>query len=194
MLTAILLLCQFLILNALTNRNPSVTVYAASRNIAAGEVITEEMFFDMEVSHVGTGGNRYYDSFEICGMAAKYDIFEGEIILSERLGLPREGVEKGLFGKNTRLFTIEFKADQANGWLLEGGDHVDIIYIANNSEEIIRVENVKIASIINDRGGLYERGEGNALPKFISFEIDNGLDEFLAHAKGNGRLELSVIP
>jgi uncharacterized protein YaeQ len=33
--------------------------------------------------------------------------------------------------KNNRLFTVEFKGDQANGWWIKVGQYVDIIFIPN---------------------------------------------------------------
>ena len=47
---------------------------------------------------------------------------------------------------------------------------------------------------IDEKGRLVKDTEGTALPRYISFELSDDQCDFLAYAKGNGRLEISVIP
>ncbi len=158
------------------------------------------MIYETEIAGSGSKGDFVSDPDEIYGKIAGCEILKGDIISLKRLKESSEAEKPGLYGDNTRHFTIEFKADQANGWFLESGKNVDILFIPDKnagetgSEKIIRIENVRVAYIINDKGGLYSKDESGSSPKYISFEVDNKLDEFLARAKGIGRLEISVIP
>ena len=105
------------------------------------------------------------------------------------------------------MFTVEFNGDQVNGWWLKEGQYVDIIFIPSEKAQKVttitddqktykveRVRNVRVAAIIDDKGKLVKDSEKASTPKYVSFEVNDKLDEFLAYAKGNGRLEISVIP
>jgi len=52
---------------------------------------------------------------------------------------------------------------------------------------------IRIAAVIDDSGNILESGEYENKPRYISFEVNQKQAEFLAYAKSNGRLELSVI-
>jgi hypothetical protein len=137
-----------------------------------------------------------------------------------------------LNNKDNRLFSIEFKPDQVNGWWLKVGQYVDIICIPNDLKDIkqtnipvkikgdpttaneidveaqdeikriqpqthvnsgiIRLENIRIAAIIDEGGKLLANEQRTSVPKIISFEVEQGQDEYLAWAKGNTRIEIST--
>lgn len=78
---------------------------------------------------------------------------------------------------------------------------INIPPIVPSVEEIIalengmkRLNNIRVAAIIDDAGKQFTNGERIGIPKLISFEVTAKQDEFLAWAKGNGRLEVSVRP
>jgi hypothetical protein len=81
---------------------------------------------------------------------------------------------------------------------------VDIIYVpdmrAGSKEEVatnpnvIRIKHIRIAALIDDKGSLLKNEKRVTLPRYISFEVDEKQDEFLAYAKTNGRLEISAEP
>lgn len=92
---------------------------------------------------------------------------------------------------------------------MKEGQYVDIIFIPDEKKTvpvienetikkedsgIQRVRNIRIAALIDDKGKLVKSLENMTTPKYISFEVDDKLDQFLAHAKSNGRLEVSAIP
>ena len=102
---------------------------------------------------------------------------------------------------------VDFKADQANGWRLKKDQYVDIIFVpdkisinnnpGNNTEKdngIIRIESIRIAALIDSGGNIVDEAGKGQIPSYICFEVDKGIDEFLAFAKKNGRIEIAVIP
>ncbi|NLC68279.1 MAG: hypothetical protein GX754_05735 [Clostridiaceae bacterium] len=59
---------------------------------------------------------------------------------------------------------------------------------------VYRIRNIRVAALMDEKGRLIRNNKNEAIPRYISFEVNDKLDEFIAYAKGNGRLELSVIP
>ena len=59
---------------------------------------------------------------------------------------------------------------------------------------VARMEKVRIAALIDDSGNVIDDVVKGVVPRYVLFEVEKGQDEFLAYAKANGRLELSVIP
>lgn len=60
---------------------------------------------------------------------------------------------------------------------------------------IYRISNVRVAALIGENGKLArDSDKSGVIPRYITFEVNNRLDEFLAYAKSSGRLELSVVP
>lgn len=69
--------------------------------------------------------------------------------------------------------------------------------IADDSDIPIKykkIENVRVAAILDDKFQPLDNKKRDTTPKYISFEVTPTQDAILAYAKGNGRLELSVIP
>jgi Flp pilus assembly protein CpaB len=59
---------------------------------------------------------------------------------------------------------------------------------------VTAVKNVRIAAVIGENGKLIKEGDRSSIPKYIAFEVSEEEAEFLAAAKGEGRLEIAVIP
>ena len=221
MLSIIFLCVEIIIVRKAAQYEPKRNAVYAGTDIKAGEIIKEEMLEEKETGISSIHEQAFMSKEDIIGKKAKTQIFRGEMILKGRLEGGTESDEIKVLDKNNRLFTVEFKGDQANGWWLKEGQYVDIIFIpdekvqrivfdsdvnfpeVNFSERtetqkaygIERIKNVRIAAIIDDKGNLIkEDKESFSVPKYISFEVNEILDEFLAYAKGNGRLEISVIP
>lgn len=201
LLTAVLVIVEIIIIRSALGYEPKTNIVLASKKIEAGETITEDMLEERQL-HISMVDNRWVkDKNEIMGKVAKENIEEGEIIILSRISDDENKNQIEAKDKNKRLFTVELKGDQANGWQLKEGQYVDIIFIQDEKNKVPvtgneeqdrknfvqngafgtqRISNVRIAAIIDE--------------KYVSFEVDVGLDEFLAYAKGNGRLEISVIP
>jgi len=223
MLSIIFLCVEIIIVRKAAKYEPRRNAVYAGTDIKAGEVIKEEMLVEKEIGISSIHEQAFMRKEDIVGKKAKTQLFKGEMILEGRLEDETGGDEIKVLDKNNRLFTVEFKGDQANGWWLKEGQYVDIIFIPDEKTQrkvsdsdvnfsdinlsqsqrtetqraygIERIKNVRIAAIIDDKGNLIkEDKESFSVPKYISFEVDEILDEFLAYAKGNGRLEISVIP
>ena len=89
---------------------------------------------------------------------------------------------------------------------IKADQRVDIIYVpgekqrenasvqSDNANSVKKLSNIRVAAVIDEKGRLLKNGERTLVPKYISFEVTERQSEFLAHAKGNGRLEIAVIP
>lgn len=212
-LSVIFLGIEIIIVRKAAHYEPKRNVVYASTDVKAGEIIKEEMLKEKETEISNIHEHSFQEKEDIIGKIARTDLFKGEMILAERLYDQGEAEEILALNKNSRLFTVEFKGDQVNGWWLKEGQYVDIIFVPNEKTQkgnfdvdlilgieaqrpygMQKIKNVRIAAIIDDKGNLIRDDVASSTPKYISFEVDEELDEFLAYAKGNGRLELSVIP
>ncbi|HOJ11391.1 MAG TPA: SAF domain-containing protein [Clostridiales bacterium] len=204
-LVVILLIIEVIIVRSAAEYEPKVNAVFAAVDILAGEIIKDEMLEKREISISLVHQKSFKTKDEIIGKKAKNDMEKGEMILAGRIYTDGEIDEIQVLDSKNRLFTVEFKGDQVNGWWLKEGQYVDIIFIPSEriqkesvhgieNNNIQRVINVRVAAIIDDKGKLVKGMENASTPKYISFEVDDRLDEFLAYAKGNGRIEVSVIP
>jgi len=213
-LSIIFLGVEIVIIRKSTQYEAKRNVVYADIDIKAGEIIKEEMLVEKETGISSIHDQAFVCKEDVIGKKAKTQLFKGEMILKGRLDDELENGEIEVLDENSRLFTVEFKGDQVNGWWLKEGQYVDIIFIPDEKSQrkvsdvnsyqstethkaygIERINNVRIAAIIDDKGNLIKKDkESYSMPKYISFEVDEILDEFLAYAKGNGRLEISVIP
>jgi hypothetical protein len=237
-LAAALLSVEVIIVRSASRYEPEVSVVYAKAEIPQGSKITPEMLEGRKVSVRLIHRKAFRHLEDVVGKWASAHIEAGEMILGSRLCEEMNTEKIEVKDKKNRLFTVEFKNDQANGWWLAEDQYVDIIFIPNervfmkqgpagayeNEEaanaggsrtsleagkagdefyqdihdytytKIKRLSNVRIAALIDDKGKLINKSDRSAVPRLISFEVDIRQDEFLAYAKGNGRLEISAIP
>lgn len=211
-LITLVLAVLFLAIEAVIVKNaskyePEVNVVFANVRIPAKTEINKEMLRERKVNLSLAHRQSIKSMNALIGKKAKTDIEEGEMILTGKIGIIDEMQEIDVKDRNNRLFTVEFRGDQANGWWLLVGQYVDIIFVPNDKAKpqpvtqaepqaaaVKRLRNVRIAALIDDKGKLLKNSERNSMPKYISFELSDEQDEFLAYAKSNGRLEVSVLP
>jgi Flp pilus assembly protein CpaB len=201
LLIFILMTGEAIYIRSLSDYEPSVGIVTAKSHINAGMVISAEM---LEIKKVNLGSvhklslRRIND---VAGKTARMDIEAEEALLSSKLGASDEMEGIRVLNSSSRLFTFELKPDQANGWWLKIGQYVDIIFVPDSKPEtasepifVKRLDHIRIAAVINDRGELLGNGKRASMPKYITFEVTNKQDEFLACTKSEGRIELSSIP
>lgn len=216
-LVVVLLAVEVIIVKSASKYEPQVDIVFADEKIPEGAVIEADMLaekkVDINLVHRQSIRNIEY----AVGKTAKMDIEKGEMVLGAKLGKGGRMHEIEVKDKNSRLFSIEFKGDQANGWWLEAGQYVDIIFVPSKDEHYMesakeagltsrkgltqthginvqRLRNIRIAALIDDKGRIVKNSDRNLLPRYVSFEVNEEQDEFLAYAKSNGRLEISVVP
>ena len=197
-LALVFLIVEIIIVKSISKYEPGISVVFAIRKIKAGETITEDVVEKRKISVSLAHNQSIKNTKEITGKKAKSDIEKDEMILSSRIVDNSKFEEIIVKDKNSRLFTVEFRGDQANGWQLKEGQYVDIIFISdeNNTIPVIenetwekggkriqRIRNVRVAALIDDKGKLVKTPENITIPKYISFEADDGLDQFLAYAR-----------
>jgi len=215
LILVVLVAVEVLIIRSALNFQPEAEIIYAKTNIDKGTVITRDMIETRRVGVKYIHRLSVRNQQDILGKMASMDIQEGEMILSSKVG--KEDLTRiEVLDKNKRLFSVGFNGDQANGWQLSPNQYVDIIFIpddlmkggnaVNGGQEslpkpgetdlrqIITLKNIRIAAIINEKGKLLEGFDYEANPRYISFELTEEQANFLAAAKGKGRLELAVIP
>lgn len=212
-----LMIIEIYIIKSASNYEPAAEVVFAKTRIPEKCKITEDM---LELKKVGIGllhVKSLRNIRDVAGKTAAMEIEAGEIILTGKLGY--EGMESiKVKDRNKRLFTVEFKGDQANGWWLVTDQHVDIIFVPDknyklsdegksaenpvdeaslqiyNGNMVQKLRNIRIAALIDENGKLLKDRERATLPRYVSFEVDDAQVDFLAYAKSHGRLEICVIP
>lgn len=210
LLVIILVVVEIIIIKGASNYEPVAEVVFAKSGIPEKSEITADM---LEVKKIGirmVHRSAVRDIAEAAGKRAAMDIEAGEMMLYGKLGY--EGMEPiEVKDKSKRLFSVEFKADQANGWWLVADENVDIIFVPsknalsaeadsenaesnNGVNRIQKLHNIRIAALIDENGRLLDNKSRNTLPRYISFEVTEQQADFLAYAKGNGRLEICAIP
>lgn len=175
-----------------------VKVVFAKEYIPTNTDITENMLEMKEVKLSFVHPQSITDMNKLIGKKAKINIEKDEMILDSKIFKDDELVEKiEVKNENNRLFTLELKGDQVNGWWVEVDQYVDILFvpIQDRDERIVeRIEKIRVAALISQEGRLIKNNEKHIMPRYICLEVNTEQDELLAYAKGNGRIELSVIP
>lgn len=222
-LVIILVVTEIVIIKGASRYEPQAEVVFAKVKIPERTQITSEMLEIKKVARSFAHRMSLKDTADAAGRYAGVDIEAGEMILSGKLNDGgQEAVEVRDIGK--RLFSVEFKGDQANGWWLMPDQRVNILYIpderriaietgarpengekaatdgtaeadaASMRDRIQVLENVRIAALIDENGVILKNAARASLPRYVSFEVTDEQAGLLAYAKGHGRLELSVIP
>lgn len=130
-LVVILLGIEVVIVKSAVKYEPLVDVVYAKTKIASQKEIKPEMLYQKKINISMAHSQAFRDIKDLTGKKSKVEIEEGEMILSGKLGKANEMEQIEVKDKNNRLFTVEFKGDQANGWWIKVGQYVDIIFIPN---------------------------------------------------------------
>lgn len=229
-----LLAVEVILVKSAANYEPMVEVIYTKTKIAEKTVITEDMLTRKKINFSLVHSQSIKSEADIVGKKALIDIEANEMLLQSKIGQVIEMENIQLSDNNNRLFSIEFKPDQVNGWWLKVGQRVDIICVPNDLKDIkqdsiinkhreaptapnqistetevpgenqqaqqqtktnngiIKIENIRIAAIFDEGGKLLKNEQRTSVPRIISFELEPGLDEYLAWAKGNARIEISA--
>lgn len=215
-LVILLVAAEVIIIRSASNYEPTMKVVFTKGKIPVRTRITADMLELKEVGLSLASRQSVKSLDDAVSKFAKTQIEQGEILLSSRLSADEFG-QPEVKDRNSRLFSIEFKGDQANGWWLRKDQYVDILFVPDEKRQdpsspsavvpeamfpgktvlngkVRIIDEIRIAALLDDRGKPVDNPEGNLLPKYVSFEVTDQQADFLAFAKSNGRLELSVIP
>lgn len=221
LLIIILMAAEIYIIKSASDFEPKVDAVYAKIQIPAGTVITQDMVQVKSVAVSAAHRQSPGKAGDVVGKTARYPIEQDEIILFSKIGDIGEKDEIKLEMKSNRLFSLEFKPDQANGWQIAEGGRVDLIFVSNETKktlgadavntlsdaagqregcpeefhdasEVVVIKGVRIAALVDERGKrIKDRGKDPA-PRYVCFEVTPRQAEFLAYAKGNGRVEMAA--
>lgn len=222
-LVLILVITEIVIIKSASKYEPQISVVFAKTRIPERTFITPNMLElkDVDVSFVHRMSMRNIS--DAASKKAGMDIEAGEMVLSGKLRSEEMEVIE-VKDRNKKLFSVEFKGDQANGWWLMTDQLVDIIYIPSEGpvngvapgnsqvkengkaaeaesddfskakDKIQVLEDIRVAALIDENGKLLKNKNRTTLPRYVSFEVTDEQVGLLAYAKGHGRLEMSVMP
>jgi|GEM_PF-413431 len=135
-LAIVLLVAEIIIIQNVSGYQSKVEVVFTKTNIPEGTVIEENMLEIIEVDAYIIPKNAVKDVKEIVGKEAGTDIEEREMVVTGRLREVGESDEIKVVNEENRLFSVEFKSDQVNGWQLSAGQYVDIIFIPDDNTDL----------------------------------------------------------
>jgi len=127
-LVIVLLAAEIAIIKGALGYKPKASVIYAKCHIPEGAVIEEGMLEEKEVELSCVHKQCVRDLKEITGKMSSTEIYEGEMIIKPVI--MTEDIPKiKVIGEDNRLFSIELKGDQANGWFVKADQFADIIFI-----------------------------------------------------------------
>jgi Flp pilus assembly protein CpaB len=128
-LAMILLAVEVVIVKNLAKYEPQTTVVFSKERIPENTIVMDSMLIEKKIAADLVPDKTVSDIKDVVGKRVKSDIEKGEMLLSSKLFTSKslDLAEKTTDG--SRLFSIEFKADQVNGWWLVPGQLVDILFI-----------------------------------------------------------------
>ncbi|MEM1724707.1 MAG: RcpC/CpaB family pilus assembly protein [Thermoplasmata archaeon] len=201
-LSVILLIVQIYVIKTAVNYEPKFDAVFAKVFIPSGTQITKDM---LEIRKTDTYHPKAYKA--VSGLEGKFaaaDIDAGEMIISSRItDMIKQKSTVCLKNPDNVLYTIEFKPDQANGFLIKPDTLVHLIFVPdinrlNDSndtlKDVILFENVRIAAVIDDKLKLYSDSSDSVStnPKYVCFELTKEQFKIIAQAKSRGRIELAA--
>jgi len=202
-LTIILLVSQIYIIKTAINYEPKFDAVFSKIFIPSGTQITKDM---LETRKTDIYHPKSYKSLaDLEGKFAAADVEAGEMVLSSRV---TDTIDEKTAIKTKKpgnvLYTVKFEPDQANGWLIKPDSLVHLIFVpelnrqkveeeANILNDVILLENVRIAAVIDDKLKLYSDTSDSSAPKYISFELSKEQFKIIAQAKSKGRLEIAAV-
>ncbi|MEQ1768432.1 MAG: Flp pilus assembly protein CpaB [Devosia sp.] len=142
---------------------------------------------------------------EMSGSVARFEIFTGEPIRTDKLVRTEQGYLSAVLGQGMRGISIPVQAEAASGGFIVPNDHVDVILTrtaatGDISETI--VSNVRVLAINTRLGELGATGgaEDPASPRtevfagqaIATLELDPGQGEVVVNAISLGRLSLAL--
>ncbi len=205
-LTIIIFAVEILLIKSIAGVEEKKAVILAKSKITTGTVIDAGMLTESKMSAGAVHRLSFGKTGDIIGKRAKADIEAGEMILSTRIGLFGDLGDIKVLSPGNRLFCLDLKVDQANGWRLVEGQLVDILFVSERGSgltEDAKMEafkpykklcSIRIAAIIDERLKVIGNRDDTGLPKYLLVEVTPDEAEFLACAKGAGRLEIAAIP
>ena len=194
LLAATLLLAEIYVVKAGSQYESKISVYFAKDDIPAKTLVSEDMLLKKEINIGFFHKQSVTDPASIVGLKAKFDIVEGEMLLSHKFTNKDDMEIIDVENKDCRLFALDLKGDQANGWWLFVGQLVDVIFVPSSGSQVERLNDIRVAALISQEGTLLQNGDRHSLPRYVCLELTKEQDEMLAFAKGNGRIELSAVP
>lgn len=132
-IAALLVAAEAAVISKAADDTVKEKVVFAKVKIEKNTVIENDMLEIRKISVEAVHPEALRDVGAAVSKIACQDIEAGEMLLEARLSAGSRGIIEAR-DKSKRLFTVEFKNDQANGWQLADGQYVDIIFVPHDDE------------------------------------------------------------
>lgn len=114
---------------------PKITLVYAKTDIPNKTLITADMVEEKEVPLSSNNKYAIKSKNDVIGNKSVAPIFQDELILSTRYSKPDQVNGVNIKDKNNRIFTLDLKADEANGWQIHEDSYVDLIFVPNPTQK-----------------------------------------------------------
>lgn len=161
-------------------KSPTESIYIAKEYIEKGEKITKENLTKIEIDKNVISQFNYSRIFE--EFIAKRDIYPGEAIVKELLIKEDSILTKG---KDQRYVTFKFGIVQANGWIAEKGDIVELIHV--NFQEYIKIKILKNVIVYD-----YIYYGNDEVPSYIILLVNEEQRTYILENREIGNFEISM--
>lgn len=161
-------------------KSPTESIYIAKEYIEKGEEITNEDLAKIEIDKTVINQFNYSQTLE--GFVTKRDIYPGEAIVRELL-IKKDSLL--IKGKGQRYVTFKFGIVQANGWVAEKGDIVELIHV--NYQEYIKTNILKNVIVYD-----YIYYGNDEVPSYIILIVDEEQRTYILENREIGNFEISM--
>lgn len=161
-LVVVLLIAEIVIIRTVSGYQSKTKVVFTKVNIPEGTLIKENMLEIIEVDAGIVPKSAVRNVKEVAGKEAGIDMAEKEMVMTEKLRAPGESGKIKVVNEGNRLFSVEFKSDQVNGWQISAGQYVDIIFIPDGN------------------AGLQTDGSEEGNGQFNGYEVFNNVERLVS--------------
>ncbi|MCT4633366.1 MAG: SAF domain-containing protein [Firmicutes bacterium] len=200
-LIVLALVAEVIIIKKSVKFEATVQIPIVSKDIDKFQFITEDMieYREFKLTEVVSGSVRNKD--EIVNKYARTKLFKDEQVNIERISDKKICFNKRPEASDNRYLTIAFTPEEANGWILDRNQIVDLVYLpkgfgVSSEIKVPRINtfyDLRIVSILDeDLNDVSDASEREKIPMYISFEVSNEDVDNIILAKNNGTVEVLV--
>lgn len=162
-------------------KETQISVYLAHENIAAGELLNEDnlekVMLDEDIAI------KYNYLIDIGNYVAKDNIQIGMMVISNMIVEMNQFIVKK---EEDRLVTIKLEIDEADSWLAEKGDKIELAHY--NEDEFDSMKIFKDIIVFD----LIYMNNNDEFPEYAVLLVNEDLRSYIIANRDNGRFEISI--
>lgn len=200
-LIALALIVEIVLIKKSVKFEASVTIVTLNQDVEKFALITEDMLVYKDLKFTDLINGAVKNKEDIINKYAKTNLFKNEQLLLDRVSTDKINHGNRPDKKDKRYITLNFEPQEANGWILDRNQIVDLVYLPRGFREnenqdgktVDLFKDVKIISILDEQLlDVTDYTVRDTIPKYISFEVNKDYAEKIIFAKNNGTVEVLV--